>query len=117
MEIRLKVPPLSWRKGLEPLIFDLLGSRVKGRIYSCLITEAATSREIVNRTHLYPSTVREALAEMFRERLVLREPLDSASRGRKPYVYKALPLGELIRHRLRYLERQLNRFARGKHAR
>ena len=68
----------------------------------------STSEEIAEGTGLYPSTVREALAELNEEGKVQRSKRESESAGNNPYEYTAMAPSELVGSVIEEIQEELN---------
>ncbi|MFB6301588.1 MAG: helix-turn-helix domain-containing protein [Haloferacaceae archaeon] len=85
-------------EGVVDLLAWLLDTETRALIYIYLRSHPdSTSDEVAEGTGLYPSTVREALAELHEEHLVTRRKRESAGAGNNPYEYRSIPPGELVR--------------------
>src|SRR6056297_3560320 len=83
--------------GVVDLLSWLLDTETRARIYVSLRQEPdSTSDEIADGTGLYPSTVREALAELHGEEKVTRQKRESDGAGNNPYEYAAMAPSELV---------------------
>ncbi|MWG33895.1 winged helix-turn-helix domain-containing protein [Halomarina oriensis] len=83
--------------GLVELLTWILDTETRARIYIYLREQPrSTSDEIAEGTGLYPSTVREALAELNAEEKVTRSKRESAGAGNNPYEYVAIKPGDLV---------------------
>jgi predicted transcriptional regulator len=79
------------------LLSWVLDTETRARIYVYLRQHAdSTSDEIADGTGLYPSTVREALAELHDEEKVTRSKRESGGAGNNPYEYTAIAPSELV---------------------
>ena len=67
-----------------------------------------TSDEIAEGTGLYPSTVREALAELHEEETVSRSKREADGAGNNPYEYEAIAPSELVRGVVGDVQAELN---------
>jgi predicted transcriptional regulator len=95
--------------GVVDLLAWLLDTETRARIYVYLRQHPrSTSDEIAEGTGLYPSTVREALAELHGEEKVTREKRESAGAGNNPYEYEAIAPSELVRGVVGQVQRELN---------
>lgn len=84
-------------EGLVELLTWILDTETRARIYIYLRERPrSTSDEIAEGTGLYPSTVREALAELNAEEKVTRSKRESAGAGNNPYEYLAIPPADLV---------------------
>lgn len=84
-------------EGIVDLLSWVLDTETRARIYVYLRKHpASTSEEIAEGTGLYPSTVREALAELADEEKVTREKRESEGAGNNPYEYDAIAPSELV---------------------
>lgn len=87
----------------------LLDTETKARIYVFLrTTPRSTSEEIAEGTGLYPSTVREALAEMADDGVVERHKRENEGAGNNPYEYRAMAPSELVSGATEQVQDQLN---------
>ncbi|WP_049970684.1 winged helix-turn-helix domain-containing protein [Haladaptatus cibarius] len=84
-------------QGIVDLLSWVLDTETRARIYVYLRKQPeSTSEEIAEGTGLYPSTVRESLAELHEEEKVVREKRESAGAGNNPYAYTAIAPSELV---------------------
>jgi len=84
-------------EGLVDLLSWVLETETRARIYVYLRQHPdSTSDEIAEGTGLYPSTVREALAELHDEEKVSRHKRESDGAGNNPYEYAAMAPSELV---------------------
>ena len=84
-------------EGIVDLLAWLLDTETRARIYVYLRQhEHSTSEEVADGTGLYPSTVREALAELHEEAKVDRRKRESGGAGNNPYEYTAMPPSDLV---------------------
>ncbi|ESS07934.1 MAG: putative transcriptional regulator [uncultured archaeon A07HN63] len=96
-------------EGIVDLLAWLLDTETRARIYVYLRQHPhSTSDEIAEGTGLYPSTVREALADLHDEDTVRREKRDSDSAGNNPYEYEAIAPSNLVRGVVGDVQRELN---------
>jgi predicted transcriptional regulator len=96
-------------EGVVDLLAWLLDTETRARIYVFLRQHPdSTSEEVAEGTGLYPSTVREALAELTDESVVSRSKRTNAGAGNNPYEYEAIPPSELVRGAVGQVQRQLN---------
>ncbi|MEZ3143411.1 helix-turn-helix domain-containing protein [Halobaculum sp. MBLA0143] len=87
--------------GFDERLVDLLAwvldTETRARIYAFLRqSPGSTSDEVADGTDLYPSTVREALAELHDDGFVTRGKRASTGAGNNPYEYEAIPPAELV---------------------
>lgn len=87
--------------GFDERLVDLLAwvldTETRARIYAFLRqAPGSTSDEVADGTDLYPSTVREALAELHDDGFVTRGKRSSTGAGNNPYEYEAIPPAELV---------------------
>lgn len=95
--------------GVVDLLSWLLETETRSRIYVHLRKHpGSTSEEVASGTGLYPSTVREALAELHEEGTVERSKRESDGAGNNPYEYEAIPPSELVGGMVSQLQDQLN---------
>jgi predicted transcriptional regulator len=79
------------------LLSWVLETDTRARIYVYLRQNPnSTSDEIADGTGLYPSTVREAVAELHEEGKVSRRKRESDGAGNNPYEYAAMAPSELV---------------------
>ena len=91
------------------LLAWLLDTETRARIFVYLRQNPrSTSEEVANGTGLYPSTVREALAELHEEGTVTRQKRQNEGAGNNPYEYEAIAPSELVRGAVREVQDQLN---------
>lgn len=100
-------------EGFDESVVDLLAwlldTETRARIYVYLRQHpASTSEEVADGTGLYPSTVREALAELHEEGTVTRSKRESAGAGNNPYEYEAIAPSELVDGVVDQVQNQLN---------
>lgn len=96
-------------KGVVDLLAWLLETETRSRIYVYLRKEPdSTSEEVAEGTGLYPSTVREALAELHEEERVTRTKRESEGAGNNPYEYRAISPSDLVGGMVGRLQDQLN---------
>jgi predicted transcriptional regulator len=94
---------------LVDLLAWLLDTETRARIYVHLRQHPhSTSEEIAEGTGLYPSTVREALAELHDEEKVTRRKRESDGAGNNPYEYAAIAPSELVSAAVGDVQKQLN---------
>jgi len=75
----------------------MLDTETRARIYVYLRQHPwSTSEEVAEGTGLYPSTVREALAELAGEDTVERRKRASEGAGNNPYEYTAIAPSDLV---------------------
>lgn len=95
--------------GVVDLLSWLLDTETRARIYVYLRENPdSTSEEVADGTGLYPSTVREALAELHEEGTVDRSKRESSGAGNNPYEYVAIPPSELVRGVVGQVQSELN---------
>ncbi|MFB6233596.1 MAG: helix-turn-helix domain-containing protein [Haloarculaceae archaeon] len=91
------------------LLSWVLDTETRARIYVHLRQyPRSTSEEVAEGTGLYPSTVREALAELHEEGRVTRSKRESDGAGNNPYEYSAIPPSELVGDVVQDVQDQLN---------
>ncbi|MFC6904406.1 winged helix-turn-helix domain-containing protein [Halalkalicoccus tibetensis] len=96
-------------RGIVDLLAWVLDTETRARIYVYLRQyPGSTSEEIAEGTGLYPSTVREALAELNEEGNVSREKRESEGAGNNPYEYTAIAPSELVGGILHQVQDELN---------
>jgi len=99
--------------GFDESVVDLLAwlldTETRARIYVYLRQHPrSTSEEVADGTGLYPSTVREALAELAEEETVTRAKRENDGAGNNPYEYEAIPPSELVAGAVEGVQEQLN---------
>ncbi|RDI70327.1 winged helix-turn-helix domain-containing protein [Halopelagius longus] len=96
-------------EGIVDLLAWLLDTETRARIYVFLRQHPhSTSEEVADGTGLYPSTVREALAELHDEETVARRKRQNSGAGNNPYEYTAIPPSELVHGVVGQVQSQLN---------
>lgn len=91
------------------LLSWILDTETRAKIYVHLLANpGSTSEEVATGTGLYPSTVREALAELHEEGRVTREKRASEGAGNNPYEYTAIQPSELVGGVVDQVQRELN---------
>ena len=95
--------------GVVDLLSWVLDTETRAKIYIYLqANPASTSEEIAQGTGLYPSTVREALAELHDEEKVHREKRSASGAGNNPFEYTAIPPSELVSGVVGQVQDELN---------
>ena len=95
--------------GIVDLLSWVLDTETRARIYVYLRQHpASTSEEVADGTGLYPSTVRESLAELNDEGKVERRKRDSDGAGNNPYEYTAMAPSELVGSVVEDVQDELN---------
>ncbi|MFB6187785.1 MAG: ArsR family transcriptional regulator [Halobacteriaceae archaeon] len=96
-------------EGIVDILSWILDTETRARIYVYLRQEPwSTSEEIAEGTGLYPSTVRESLAELAEEEKLIRRKRKSEGAGNNPYEYKAIPPSELVSEMVGEIQSELN---------
>lgn len=96
-------------EGLVDLLSWILDTETRARIYVHLRQHPeSTSEEVADGTGLYPSTVREALAELHDEETVTRKKRQNDGAGNNPYEYSAIPPSDLVSEMVDDVQSQLN---------
>jgi predicted transcriptional regulator len=96
-------------EGVVDLLARVLDTETRARIYVDLRQHpGSTSDEVAEGTGLYPSTVREALAQLHEEGTVERHKRESAGAGNNPYEYEAIAPSALVRDVVGQVQEQLN---------
>ncbi|PSP75587.1 transcriptional regulator [Halobacteriales archaeon QS_1_68_20] len=99
----------SFDEGIVDLLSWVLDTETRARIYVYLRQNpSSTSEEIAEGTGLYPSTVREALAELTEEGKVTRGKRESEGAGNNPYEYEAIAPSELVGNVVQDVQQELN---------
>ncbi|PNW65414.1 UNVERIFIED_CONTAM: hypothetical protein BEN50_23135 [Euhalothece sp. KZN 001] len=101
------------RGGADQRVVDALArvlqTETKARVYVGLRQSPhATSDELATMTGLYPSTVREVLAQMHEEEVVTRRKRDRQGAGNNPFEYDAIAPAQLVRRKVDDLQAELN---------
>jgi len=96
-------------QGIVDLLAWILDTETRARIYVYLRQHPnSTSDEIADGTGLYPSTVREALAELHDEDTVERDKREHSGAGNNPYEYEAIAPSALVQGVVGQVQRELN---------
>ena len=96
-------------EGVVDLLAWILDTETRARIYVYLRQHpGSTSDEVADGTGLYPSTVREALAQLHEEGTVERHKRESAGAGNNPYEYEAIAPSTLVQGAVGQVQEQLN---------
>lgn len=91
------------------LLSWLLDTETKARIYVYLRQhEWSTSQEVADGAGLYPSTVREALADLTAEDVLRRRKRENSGAGNNPFEYQAIPPSQLVADLVGQLQDELN---------
>ena len=94
---------------LVDLLSWLLDTETRARIYVYLREHpGSTSDEVAEGTGLYPSTVREALAELHGEETVTRTKREASGAGNNPYEYESIEPSSLVEGVVGEVQDQLN---------
>ncbi|WP_198662023.1 winged helix-turn-helix domain-containing protein [Halorussus litoreus] len=95
--------------GIVDLLSWVLDTETRARIYVYLRQHPrSTSEEIAEGTGLYPSTVRESLAELHEEETVERRKRESEGAGNNPYEYTAIAPSDLVSGIVGQIQDELN---------
>ncbi|WP_435129770.1 helix-turn-helix domain-containing protein [Halobaculum sp. D14] len=110
---RLEAEASDVAEGFDERLVDLLSwlldTETRARIYVFLREHPeSTSEEVAEGTGLYPSTVREALAELHEEGHVTRDKRESVGAGNNPYEYDAIAPSELVEGVVEQVQAELN---------
>ncbi|MFB6140035.1 MAG: winged helix-turn-helix transcriptional regulator [Halosimplex sp.] len=96
-------------EGIVDMLSWVLETETRARIYVFLRQNPdSTSDEIAEGTGLYPSTVREALAELHGEGKVDRHKRENDGAGNNPYEYGAMAPSELVGNVVDDVQAELN---------
>ncbi|WP_459191322.1 winged helix-turn-helix transcriptional regulator [Halosimplex sp. J119] len=96
-------------EGIVDMLSWVLETETRARIYVFLRQNPdSTSDEIADGTGLYPSTVREALAELHDEGKVMRQKRENDGAGNNPYEYSAMAPSELVGNVVDDVQEELN---------
>ncbi|ARS91155.1 helix-turn-helix domain-containing protein [Natrarchaeobaculum aegyptiacum] len=91
------------------LLSWILDTETRAKIYVYLLANpGSTSEEVATGTGLYPSTVREALAELHEEDRVTRTKRESEGAGNNPYEYRAIQPSDLVGGVVDQVQQELN---------
>ena len=106
-------PRRSAREEVDGRIVDVLSwildTETRAKIYIYVLANPwSTSDEVAKGTGLYPSTVREALAELHDEERVSRKKRESEGAGNNPYEYRAIQPSELVSGTVDQIQHELN---------
>jgi len=96
-------------QGIVDLLSWILETETRARIYVYLRQNpGSTSEEVAEGTGLYPSTVREALAELHDEEKVTRSKRENEGAGNNPYEYDAMAPSDLVGSVAGQVQNELN---------
>ncbi|WP_436924032.1 winged helix-turn-helix transcriptional regulator [Halosimplex amylolyticum] len=96
-------------EGIVDMLSWVLETETRARIYVFLRQNPdSTSDEIADGTGLYPSTVREALAELHDEGKVTRQKRENDGAGNNPYEYSAMAPSDLVGNVVDDVQEELN---------
>ncbi len=96
-------------EGVIDLLSWVLDTETRARIYVHLRSAPhSTSKEIAEGTGLYPSTVREALAELHEDGVVTRRKRENEGAGNNPYEYAAIAPSDLVSNVVDQIQGELN---------
>nr|WP_276282186.1 winged helix-turn-helix domain-containing protein [Halorussus sp. DT72] len=96
-------------QSIVDLLSWVLDTETRARIYVYLRQQPySTSEEIAEGTGLYPSTVRESLAELHDEEKVERRKRESEGAGNNPYEYTAIAPSDLVGGIVGQIQDELN---------
>ncbi|WP_309221799.1 winged helix-turn-helix domain-containing protein [Halorussus sp. MSC15.2] len=96
-------------QSIVDLLSWVLDTETRARIYVYLRQQPySTSEEIAEGTGLYPSTVRESLAELHDEEIVERRKRESEGAGNNPYEYTAIAPSDLVGGIVGQIQDELN---------
>jgi predicted transcriptional regulator len=96
-------------EGLVDMLAWALDTETRARIYVNLRQHPhSTSEEVAEKTGLYPSTVREALADLHEEGTVTRRKRDADGAGNNPYEYATIPPSDLVGRVVDDVQSELN---------
>lgn len=109
-DIHVRIPDREdFDEALVNLMKFFLDTETKAKIYLYLRKKGkSTSQQIARGANLYPTSVREALAEMTKNGIVTREKLEVKGAGKNPYVYEAISPKKLAKLKVKGIERRLN---------
>jgi predicted transcriptional regulator len=96
-------------EGIVDILAWLLDTETRARIFVYLRQHPwSTSDEVADGTGLYPSTVREALAELSEDDVVERRKRQAEGAGNNPYEYTAIPPSDLVSGAVGRVQSELN---------
>ncbi len=99
----------TFDEGVVDMLSWVLDTETRARIYVYLrANPESTSDEVAEGTGLYPSTVREALAQLHEEGKVERAKRESGGAGNNPYEYSAMAPSELVGDVVEDVQSELN---------
>ncbi len=99
----------NFDEGIVDLLSWVLDTETRARIYVYLRQQPeSTSDEVAAGTGLYPSTVREALAQLHEEGKVERDKRESSGAGNNPYEYSAMAPSDLVGEIVEDVQSELN---------
>lgn len=99
----------SGEERVVDLLAWLLNTETRARIFIVLRqTPGLTSEEIADSTGLYPSTVRESLANLHAEGIVERRKREHAGAGNNPFEYTAIAPRDLVADAVTHIQHRLN---------
>jgi predicted transcriptional regulator len=99
----------TFDEGIVEMLSWVLDTETRARIYVFLRQQPdSTSDEVAEGTGLYPSTVREALAQLHEEAKVQREKRESSGAGNNPYEYSAMAPSDLVGEIVEDVQSELN---------
>jgi predicted transcriptional regulator len=108
----MKDDTTNWDKSIEKTLIEILKSRARSRIYIFLLRKkGAKTDQIIKGVKLHPSTIRETLSRMHRQRLVYRKKIKNDNIGKNPYIYYSISPLELIKRYSNEIENKLNKLA------
>ena len=100
-------------KKLEKILAGVLESETASKIYLTVYRKGGLkSKDIARLTKLHPSTVRNCLYELCKQKVLHRKKNKEAKVGKNPYVYFAAPPDVLIKRYIKRLESELDQLAR-----
>lgn len=99
----------TFDEGIVDMLSWVLDTETRARIYVFLrANPESTSDEVAEGTGLYPSTVREALAQLHEEGKVERDKRESGGAGNNPYEYSAMAPSDLVTDVVEDVQSELN---------
>jgi predicted transcriptional regulator len=99
----------TFDEGVVDMLSWVLDTETRARIYVYLrANPESTSDEVAEGTGLYPSTVREALAQLHGEGKVERDKRESGGAGNNPYEYSAMAPSDLVADVVEDVQSELN---------
>lgn len=98
---------------MEKILTEALKSESASKIYLAVYKRGGLrSSEIATITGLHPSTVRECLARLCKQRVLYREKIKEKTVGKNPYIYFAASPLKILKIYIKKVENDLNHLAK-----